>query len=163
MTTWGVQLSTLESRAGEHDKFANQILSNLAEPLKAMGSKLEDLRKHHAEFAGKLEKERDSTYGDLRKTKGKYDGVCQDVESRRKKQDGAFDYGKAKATAAFNQQQDEMRNVKNTYLIAINVTNKQKERYYNEYIPELLDVGIHGSHTSGAPFADKLAVITRSL
>lgn len=29
---------------------------------------------------------------------------------------------------------------KNTYLIAINVTNKQKERYYHEYIPDLLDV-----------------------
>lgn len=28
----------------------------------------------------------------------------------------------------------------NTYLIAINVTNKQKERYYHEYVPELLDV-----------------------
>lgn len=32
-----------------------------------------------------------------------------------------------------------MRNVKNTYLISINVTNKQKEMYYHEYVPELLD------------------------
>ena len=31
-------------------------------------------------------------------------------------------------------------NWQNTYLIAINVTNKQKERYYHEYVPELLDV-----------------------
>ncbi|KAF2154022.1 FCH-domain-containing protein [Myriangium duriaei CBS 260.36] len=139
MTTWGVQLSTLESRAGEHDRFANQLLSNLAEPLKVMGSKLEDLRRHHAEFAGKLEKERDGSYAELKKAKGRYDSVCQDVENKRKKQDGAFDHGRAKAAAAFNQQQDEMRNVKNTYLISINVTNKQKERYYNEYIPELLD------------------------
>jgi hypothetical protein len=30
--------------------------------------------------------------------------------------------------------------MQNTYLIAINVTNKQKERYYHEYVPELLDV-----------------------
>ena len=35
-----------------------------------------------------------------------------------------------------------MRNVKNTYIIAINVTNKQKERYYNEYVPEILDVSL---------------------
>lgn len=140
MTTWGVQLATLESRAGEHDKFANQILSNLAEPLKVMGSKLEDLRKHHSDFAGKLERERDGTYADLKKTKAKYDSVCQEVENKRKKQDSAFDHGRSKATAAFNQQQDEMRNIKNTYLITINVTNKQKERYYNEYIPDVLDV-----------------------
>ena len=32
-----------------------------------------------------------------------------------------------------------MHNVKNTYLININVTNKQKEKYYHEYIPEMLD------------------------
>lgn len=30
--------------------------------------------------------------------------------------------------------------LQNTYLIAINVTNKQKERYYHEYVPDLLDV-----------------------
>ena len=28
----------------------------------------------------------------------------------------------------------------NTYLISINVTNKLKEKYYYEYVPELLDV-----------------------
>lgn len=30
----------------------------------------------------------------------------------------------------------------NTYLISINVTNKMKERFYHEYVPELLDVSI---------------------
>lgn len=30
--------------------------------------------------------------------------------------------------------------MQNTYLISINVTNKQKEMYYHEYVPELLDV-----------------------
>lgn len=32
-----------------------------------------------------------------------------------------------------------MNNMKNTYLIAINVTNKQKEKYYHEFIPEVMD------------------------
>ncbi|KAF2220802.1 hypothetical protein BDZ85DRAFT_19871 [Elsinoe ampelina] len=139
MTTWGVQLTTLESRAAEHDRFSNQLITGLADPIKNLGTRLEDLRKHHSDFAAKLEKERDGTYAELKKTKGKYDSVCQDVENKRKKQDGAFDHGRSKAAAAFNQQQEDMRNVKNTYLIAINVTNKQKERYYNEYVPELLD------------------------
>jgi hypothetical protein len=30
--------------------------------------------------------------------------------------------------------------LQNTYLIAINVTNRQKERYYNEYVPDLMNV-----------------------
>ncbi|CAK4032079.1 related to actin polymerization Bzz1 [Lecanosticta acicola] len=139
MTTWGVHLSTLESRAAEHDKLSNALISSLAEPLKHLAAKYEDLRKSHAEYAAKLEKERDTSYADLRKTKGKYDNVCQEVENKRKKTESSFDHGKQKAQTAFQQQQMEMRNTKNTYLIAINVTNKQKERYYHEYVPELLD------------------------
>ena len=139
MTTWGVQLSTLEGRAAEHDKFSAQLMSSLAEPLKNLAARYEDLRKQHAEYAAKLEKERDGCFADLKKTKGKYDGVCQEVENRRKKIDSAFDYGKSKAQGAYQQQLSDMRNTKNTYLIAINVTNKQKERYYHEYVPELLE------------------------
>lgn len=139
MTTWGVQLNTLESRASEHEQFAGALISNLADPLKGLAARYEELRKYHADYAAKLEKERDSQYADLRKMKGKYDSVCQEVENRRKKTDGAFDHGKQKARNAFEQQQLEMRNVKNTYIININVTNKQKEMYYHEYVPELLD------------------------
>ncbi|KAJ4376184.1 Protein BZZ1 [Neocucurbitaria cava] len=139
MTTWGVQLSTLESRASEHDQFAGALISQLADPLKNLGTRYEELRKLHGDFAAKLEKERDNQYAELRKQKGKYDSVCQEVESRRKKVDGAFDHGKGKARNAFEQQQVEMRNVKNTYIININVTNKQKEMYYHEYVPEVLD------------------------
>lgn len=112
MTTWGVQLNTLESRASEHEQFATALVSNLADPLKVLAGRYEELRKYHTEYAAKLEKERDSTYADLRKMKGKYDGVCQEVENRRKKIDSSFDHGKQKARNAFEQQQLEMRNVK---------------------------------------------------
>ena len=71
--------------------------------------------------------------------KGKYDSSCQEVENRRKKAESSFDYSKTKAANVYQQQILEMNNVKNTYLIAINVTNKQKERYYHEYVPDLLD------------------------
>lgn len=40
----------------------------------------------------------------------------------------------------------------NTYLIAINVTNKQKERYYHEYVPDLLDVRL-STHSSTTPLS----------
>lgn len=113
------------------------MLVNVAEPLKVIGARFEELRKRHVEYAERLEKERDTCYVDLRKTKAKYDAVCQDVESKRKKAESSFD--KAKAQSAYQQQILEMNNAKNSYLIAINVTNKQKEKYYHEYIPELLD------------------------
>ncbi|KAI6826290.1 hypothetical protein KC340_g10336 [Hortaea werneckii] len=139
MTTWTVQLSTLENRAQEHDKFSTQLISSLAQPLQNLQNRYEDLRKHHADYAAKLEKERDGCYADLKKTKGKYDSVCQEVENKRKKIESSFDSSKNKAQSAYAQQMADMRNMKNTYLIAINVTNKQKERYYHEYVPDLLD------------------------
>ena len=137
MTTWGTQLTTLESRAGEHDKFGNELISHLAEPLRILSGRCEDLRRQHAEFAAKLEKERDTTYGELRKTKGKYDSECQDVEKSRKKIDA--DHSSQKNQAAHQGQLANMQNAKNIYLVTLATTNKQKECYYNGYVPDLLD------------------------
>ena len=111
-TTWGKQLEGLESRAADHDKFSAQLVAHLAEPLKILASRSEELRKAHTDFAIKLNKERDSVYGDLRKVKGKYDAVCQEVESRRKKADGTFDFAKQKAQHNYAQQINEMNNMK---------------------------------------------------
>ncbi|KAJ1326522.1 formin-binding protein 1 [Microdochium nivale] len=137
LTIWTTHLTTLEARADEHERYANDLVAKVAEPLKNLGARFEDLRKRHAEYAVKLEAERDSSYTDLRKVKGKYDAACQELESKRKKSESSFD--KAKAKSQYQQQTHEMSNAKNTYLIAINVTNKQKEKYYHEYTPELLD------------------------
>lgn len=130
-------MNTLEKRATEHDNYGNDLIVKVAEPLKTMGQRFEELRKRHAEYNQKLEGERDASYGELRKTKAKYDAVCQEVESKRKKSESSFD--KAKAASAYQQSIIEMNNVKNSYLIAINVTNKQKEMHYREYLPELMD------------------------
>ncbi|KAI1100964.1 FCH-domain-containing protein [Jackrogersella minutella] len=137
LTIWTTHLTTLESIADEHEKYANELVQKVADPMKTIAGKFEELRKRHVEYAAKLEAERDSSYADLRKTKTKYDAACQEVESKRKKTESSFD--KAKAQSHYQQQLQDMNNVKNTYLIAINVTNKQKEKYYHEYVPEVLD------------------------
>lgn len=137
VTTWSMQLNTLESRAKEHDLYGADLITKVADPIKTLASRFEELRKRHVEYAGKLENEKDASYSELKKVKGKYDSVCQEVESKRKKSESSFD--KAKAQSQYHQQLLEMNNMKNTYLIAINVSNKQKEKYYNEYVPELLD------------------------
>ncbi|KAK4657860.1 Protein BZZ1 [Podospora pseudocomata] len=137
LTTWTTHLTTLESRAEEHDRYGNELVTKVADPLKVISGRFEELRKRHVEYAERLEKERESSYADLRKQKTKYDAACQEVESKRKKTESSFD--KAKAQSSFQQQIHEMNNVKNTYLIAINVTNKQKEKYYHEYLPEVMD------------------------
>lgn len=137
LTTWSTQLTTVESRATEHDRFGNDLITRVADPLKTVAQRFEELRKRHNEHAEKLEKEREASYADLRKTKAKYDAVCQEVEAKRKKSESAHD--KAKAQSAYQQQLQDMNNVKNTYLISIKVTNKHKEKYYHEYVPTLMD------------------------
>lgn len=112
LTTWTTQLTTLESRAAEHDRYSAELLLQVADPLKSVAAKYEEIRKSHADFAIKLEKERDASYNELRKTKGRYDGACQEVENRRKKIEPSFDHGKQKAQNAYQQQLTDMRNVK---------------------------------------------------
>jgi len=112
LTTWTTQLSTLEAQAAEHDRYSSDLVTQIAEPLKVLASRYEELRKSHAEYAGKLERERDASYSDLRKQKGRYDGACQEVENRRKKTESAFDHGRGKAQNAYQQQITEMHNVK---------------------------------------------------
>lgn len=139
LTTWSTQLTAVESYAAARDQFGLELVAKVAEPLRQTALRYDELRRSHVDYFVKLEKERDSSYSDLKKAKGKYDGACQDVENRRKKMESSFEYGKAKAQAAYQQQLLEMNNTKNTYLIGINVTNKLKGKYYQEYVPELLD------------------------
>lgn len=139
LTTWTTQLTTLESRAAEHEKLGQDLIGAVAQPLENTQKKLEELRKSHAEYQNKLVKERDASYGELKRLKTKYDGVCQEVENKRKKTESSYDSSKGKAQNSYNQQLMEMRNVKNSYLIGINVTNKLKDCYYHQYVPELLD------------------------
>ncbi|KAF2670014.1 FCH-domain-containing protein [Microthyrium microscopicum] len=133
MATWTTQLNALEQRANEHEGFSANLIRNLADPLRNHANRYEELRKAHFDYNTKLEKERDSSYADLKKMKGKYDSVCQEVENKRKKSDGS-----QRGQVAYQQQMSEMHNVKNTYIISINVTNKQKEMYYGHYVPDLL-------------------------
>lgn len=112
LTTWGTQLTAVESHAGEREKFANDLVIQVAEPLKHAAVQYDELRKSHVDFHTKLEKERDASYSDLKKVKGKYDGACQEVENKRKKMESSFDHGKQKSQAAYQQQILEMNNIK---------------------------------------------------
>ncbi|KAL2360188.1 hypothetical protein RJZ56_006960 [Blastomyces dermatitidis] len=112
LTTWTTQLSAIEAEAADRDRFGSDLVVQIAEPLKQAAARFEELRKNHVEYSTRLEKERDATYSDLKKVKGKYDGACQEVENRRKKTESSFDHGKQKAQMAYQQQTLEMNNVK---------------------------------------------------
>lgn len=112
LTTWTKQLDAVKSYADEREKFGSDLIIHVADPLKQAATQYEEIRKSHFDYHGKLEKERETAYGELKKAKGKYDGACHEVESRRKKMESAFDHSKSKATAAYQQQILEMNNYK---------------------------------------------------
>lgn len=111
----------------------------MAEPLKYVASKWTELQKSHADYATHLEKERDTSYADLKEVKVGYDKTCQSVEDRRKKADSSLDASKSKSQLAYQDKLADMHNQKNLYLIAIQVTNQLEQTYYHHYVPELLD------------------------
>ena len=115
LTTWTAHLTAVEARAAEHDRYSSELVSQVAEPLKNLAARYEEIRKSHADYAAKLERERDLSYADLKKQKGRYDGACQEVENRRKKTESSFDHGKTKAQNSYQQQIMEMHNVKVDY------------------------------------------------
>lgn len=63
LTTWTTQLSTLEKRAAEHDRFSAELVSQLADPLKATAARYEELRKSHSDYAARLDKEKEAALG----------------------------------------------------------------------------------------------------
>ena len=68
LTTWTTQLTTVEKRAAEHERFAVELVQQIADPIKNVSIRYEELRKSHVEFAGKLEKEKDAAFGIVQST-----------------------------------------------------------------------------------------------
>ena len=63
LTTWTIQLSTLERRAAEHERYSSELVLQVSDPLRNIAIKYEELRKSHADFATKLEKEKEAALG----------------------------------------------------------------------------------------------------
>ncbi|KAF3160068.1 hypothetical protein TWF225_007925 [Orbilia oligospora] len=138
MTTWNSLITTTEIVSQEHDKLATEMITKCAETLKVLNSRYETFRIQHEKFEKRLLTDRDAQYSELRKTKAAYDATCKELEGKRVKVEKSFDHGRPKAQKSYDSQMAEMHNVKNTYLITLNVTNAIKEKYYHTDIPDVL-------------------------
>ncbi|KAK6329740.1 hypothetical protein TWF696_003605 [Orbilia brochopaga] len=138
MTTWNSLITTTEIISQEHDKLANDMVAKCADTIKVLNSRYEAFRLQHEKFEKRLTTERDAQYSELKKTKASYDATCKELEGKRVKVDKAFDSGRSRAQKGYDHQMAEMHNIKNTYLITLNVTNAWKEKYYHSDIPDVL-------------------------
>ncbi|KAI5850302.1 hypothetical protein DFP73DRAFT_227368 [Morchella snyderi] len=139
VTTWSTILTSHDSLAKEHDNLSNALITQISDPLKAIATRYEEYRKLYNTLNMKVMADRDSVYSELKKSKGSYDAECKQVEDKRAKVDKAYDSSKTKAEKSYSQELIEMHNIKNTYLIKINVANRHKQKYYHEDIPDILN------------------------
>ncbi|KAG5519677.1 hypothetical protein PMAC_001833 [Pneumocystis sp. 'macacae'] len=139
VTTWESILNSTENLAKERQIFSEEILIQVADNLKALAAKTDDLRKKHVIFSEKLLEDREKIYLELKKSKSKYDEHCYLVENSRQKHEKSCDENKAKAKKAYHQNILDMNNAKNNYIIAIHVANAHKNKYFFSDIPDILD------------------------
>ncbi|KAI1794856.1 hypothetical protein LXA43DRAFT_994584 [Ganoderma leucocontextum] len=133
-------LSAISDIAQEHINLADSLTTQIIEPLRATERKHEDAKKNEMQFYQKLLQDRDRAYADRIKSKQKYDDECSEVDAYRQKQERSADDRHAeRAARQYEQQQVDMLNSKNAYLISIAVANNVKAKFYDEDLPTLED------------------------
>ncbi|KAJ3009402.1 hypothetical protein NUW54_g2793 [Trametes sanguinea] len=131
-------IAAMTDASRDHINLAEAIDTKVVEPLRATEKRHEETKKKEIQYYQKLLADRDRVYSDRVKSKQKYDNECAEVESYRQKQEHSADNRHAeRAARQYEQQQVDMLNSKNAYLISIAVANKVKERFYSEHLPAL--------------------------
>ncbi|KAH9807741.1 hypothetical protein DFH28DRAFT_1201879 [Melampsora americana] len=137
---WSRILSEADGEALDHTNLAESIQNQVCEVLKATERKKEATRKKHVEFSTKLLSERDKVYYEKMKAKQRYDDACSSVESTRVKQGQAKDERHLeKAAKNMDSHTNDMLSSKNAYIIALQVANEAKHRFYQVDLPSLGD------------------------
>ncbi|KAI0328863.1 hypothetical protein GY45DRAFT_1325708 [Cubamyces sp. BRFM 1775] len=133
-------ITAMTDASQDHVNLADALNDKVIEPLKATERKHEESKKKETQYYQKLLSDRDRVYSDRMKSKQKYDEECQEVEAYRQKQERSADDRHAeRAARQYEQQQVDMLNSKNSYLISIAVANKVKSKFYAEDLPALED------------------------
>ncbi|KAL4250780.1 hypothetical protein ABKN59_006093 [Abortiporus biennis] len=133
-------MSSLVDTAQDHINLSEALGLQVVDALKATEKRHEEAKKRQMQYFQKLLSERDKFYSERLKTKEKYDNECNEVESYRLKQERSTDDKHAERVAKqFEQQQADMYNGKNVYIISTAVANKVKEKFYVEDLPVLED------------------------
>lgn len=139
-TAYSKLLGSLHDAARDHNDNSDALSAQVISPLKNLERKSDEQKKKAVQFYQKLLSDRERTYGDRLKSKQKYDEECSEVETHRQKQSRAGDDRHAdRAARQADQQRADMLNSKNTYLIATNIANNSKSKFYSHDLPALED------------------------
>ncbi|CAG8766785.1 16272_t:CDS:2, partial [Acaulospora morrowiae] len=88
---WTALLVETENLAKERNKFSESILTGVAEQVKTVASKKEEIRKKHMLFYQQLTSDKEKIYSEMQKAKSRYDESCVEAQSSHQKQERAPD------------------------------------------------------------------------
>ncbi|KAH8825184.1 hypothetical protein DL96DRAFT_1712206 [Flagelloscypha sp. PMI_526] len=133
-------VTSLAQISQDHVAKADAVNTQVVEALKTLEKHNDDLKKKEMQFFQKLISDRDRSASDRLKSKQKYDDEAQEADAVRQKQVKAGDDKHAeRVQRQVEQQQNEMLNAKNSYLISIAIANQTKDKFYREDLPALED------------------------
>ncbi|KAI0373757.1 hypothetical protein BV20DRAFT_962334 [Pilatotrama ljubarskyi] len=131
-------IGAISDSSQDHNSLADALTAQVIEPLRMVERQHDEAKKKEMLYYQKLLAERDRVYADRIRSKQKYDEECEEVEAYRQKQERSADDRHAeRAARQFEQQQVDMFNSKNAYLISIAVANKIKSKFYADDLPAL--------------------------
>ncbi|KAF9405191.1 hypothetical protein BGZ94_003713 [Podila epigama] len=135
---WTSILNDTEALSRDRHLFSEALISKVYDPLKVLATKKDDARKKHIQFAQKLLSERDKSAQERDKAKARYDASCDEVESSKQKQERAYDErNQERLRRTYYQDILDMNNNKNSYVLALQVLNTHRKKYYEQDLPEL--------------------------
>ncbi|TPX72318.1 hypothetical protein SpCBS45565_g00623 [Spizellomyces sp. 'palustris'] len=136
---WAEILQETEVLAKAHMTLHDALYADIADKLKALGTKKEEARKKHIAFSMRLLAERDRLVTEKDKAKAKYDAASEAVEVAKNKHNRAPDDKTAeKLKKRWHEEIVDLNNTKNLYVLALAAANACKHKYYEEDIPKLL-------------------------
>lgn len=126
-TAWTEVLNQTEEIAKDHKELADQLAVQIGDQLSGIKQRCENLQTYYSDFHSKIEEDREAAYTAVKRGKSAYDDACQSMEHARTK------------NKKVEQKEHDMYNSKGSYLIAINVANRIKDKFYHDDMPEMLD------------------------
>ncbi|KAF9778598.1 hypothetical protein BJ322DRAFT_1091523 [Thelephora terrestris] len=127
-------IDSFSETAQDHVNLADGLDAQVVNVLKLVEKRHEEAKKKQVKAFQKLLSDRERAYGD----RVKYDEECLEVETYRQKQDRAHDdKHSGRAAKQYEQQQVDMQNSKNSYIISISIANKSKSKFYDVDLPVL--------------------------
>ncbi|KXN83109.1 Protein BZZ1 [Leucoagaricus sp. SymC.cos] len=131
-------INSITDASQDHLSIAEVLASQVIEVMRVFERKSDDAKKKELQFFHKLLQDRDGKYAERLKSKQKYDAACEEVEALRQKQTRTQDEKhKGRAAKQADQQQNDMLNSKNTYLISTAIANQIKDKFYGTDMPSV--------------------------